>query len=491
MEAEQFDFGISGKKWTDEQRYDLLRCIKRRFCNRIPFSYSSLEIAKMIYPKSKKSRKPKEISTQIDNFLKDYLEPVYKITFNDIHYYVVQEYSKLESLWNFFRTILEKNKLINSSKEYSSSVIQVKLCKNEVAERDELVYIRPTILDADYAEVFTDIFSCSCLDEDSNTNLKNDLKLLCAISNHTPSVVIPIDNCIVRTAVYFLIDFLLAQIIGQIDTQKKREKKMDGPYHEIDEIEDILNELEQKIKYTNSQKNRILNKLQDAVFPDNDQTRELVKKNIEILKSICKSSTATSASIPEYRISTPGVFELYVYSKIHEAYKGLKKTDYLRCLRYKPQLKKNDDGGRMEPDITVEGHMLVVDAKYKFQYRYDKNCEFRDVQQMAKYLLKQDQDRMVDTFKTTLPNKAKINDKKIVITKINNSIVSPIGLWVYPTLQKEGPSIEDIIGTINKNEKHKESIDKVGLALPLNKNFIDNYEELEDPKKYLPKNSKN
>jgi len=85
-------------------------------------------------------------------------------------------------------------------------------------------------------------------------------------------------------------------------------------------------------------------------------------------------------NIPPFSINMPELFERYVEVILREKYKGNLKAGYSIGNGYKTSI------GELRPDFIVKDEKLIIDAKYKYWFEYDKDNRFKDdYQQLALY----------------------------------------------------------------------------------------------------------
>lgn len=406
--------GKPGDTWKPEYEAQLLVAIKSLYGGHFPYTYSPGEVVDELgrYYATDRS----------DNAL-----------YEEIKYLLNKE-------GGVFKTIdISKDKKTVLVQEYSDTKhLEKRLFTGKVSEQDRvkseisisqrgnrILYIFPSVLDADYGIIFSTIFRVSF---SANEIFQNDVKKMYNV-NEKKWIRIPIKGLGVKqfdklsTAVWFLLDLLFSKLTedlanslrskGTKSQQAERDKKRD-------EIMRLLDFFEY-YGYSFSQKKKLVKLINTKSIP-------LESCNLSLLDKIKRGSNNVSLTIPVYAISMSQMFELYVYS-----YLSLINPDI--TIEYKPKYKKK------VPDMYFSDGELdacIIDAKYKFQYGRDgKYCEIDDANRMFNYLVYLEQEQ----------------------TGCNAR-----GLFCYPTLKNEKRVFfSDLL--------KKKRIAKISITLPVNRAF--------------------
>lgn len=240
------------------------------------------------------------------------------------------------------------------------------------------LYTYPSDINADYAEIFWQVF---CIRKKWQGK---KAVFSWGLNKKTPQkrlMEIPIDKYFIRSAGFYLLDFLLAQTTCFIEEQKPDQSKL--PLNEnqiklrniVDEISDRLDKFKSESGYSNSKtsdiKNALNNKLKVCSYIRRDRQKDSDKEYIKEIDTAFKELYALLDvknglfTIPEYRIVMPSIFEIYVYSLLYG------KDRALLYQKTEPDIR---------PDIIDNNRKIVYDPKYRFNFQLED-----EIEQMRKY----------------------------------------------------------------------------------------------------------
>lgn len=385
------DFGVNGKPWRGKPDQALLKCSLTTYRDEILGAETSIEKSKeriiknncKIGDNSNSSRKWHRIVDRTQKLLDSNPQFGRVIPYMYTHkLFAVQEFvhnnvfQKLDFPANKYKKELQgllKQIESKCKEDHIKSVIS--LLPNE----EYWLYTYPSDINADYAEIFWQVFRIRTKWQAEKDvffwgldNKKNPQERLKGI---------PIDKYFIRSAGFYLLDFLLAQTACFIEEQNPDQCELpltDDQFklcNIVDEISDRLDKFKSESGYSNSKiseiKNAFSNKLKVNSYIRKDRTNDKDKEYIKVVDTAFKELHAlldvkNGFTIPEYRIIMPSIFEIYVYSILL----GQNAT-----LKYQTRIetKKSDtkESGTIRPDIVDMDKMIAYDAKYRFNFQLE------------------------------------------------------------------------------------------------------------------------
>lgn len=406
--------GKPGDTWMPEYEAQLLDAIKSLYGGHFPYTYSPGEVVDEIGRHFTTDRSDNALYEEI-KYLLNKEGGVFNAldVSKDKKTVLVQEYSDTKHL--------DKRLLAGKVSEQNR-------VKSETSIRQKgncVLYVFPSVLDADYGLIFSNIFKVGFF---ANEEFQNDLKKMYYI-NEKKWIRIPIKRLDIKrfdkllTAVWFLLDLLFSKLTEDLaNGPRSRETKSQQAEREKKRYEIIsLLDFFECYGYSFSRKSMLVKLVNTKSIP-------LESCNLSLLGKIKRVSNSLALKIPEYAISMSQMFELYVYSHLSLVNPDIK-------IVYKPIFEKK------VPDMffsDAELKACIIDAKYKFQYGRDgKYCEIDDANRMFNYLVYLEQEQMGCNAR---------------------------GLFCYPTLKEEKRVFfSDLL--------QKKRVAKVSITLPVNKAF--------------------
>lgn len=405
----KLEIGGPGEPWKKEYEALLLNVIRSLYGGHLPYTYSPAEVVDEMSLYYCTDRSDNAIYEEIKSLLNKEGGVFKNIEVSkENKFFLVQEYSDAKYL---------------DKRLFADKISHERRVKSEtsISKRGKyIIYVFPSVPDADYGEIFASILKINHI---AGPEFQKDVKKLFKI-NSKKWISIPITVFSKKTfsklriAIWVLLDLLLSKLTDDLAQSKRTrgtKNQQEMRVRKKDEINQILSFF-RSYGYVFSYSRR-LNKLLN--------TKSISIENVDtsILYTMMTNTRASKEfRIPEYSISMPLLFELYVYSRL-----ALKNPNI--TIRYKP------DYGKKIPDIVFSDKDLdecIIDVKYKFQYgRDDRYCEIDDVNRMFNYL----------SYKPEYQAK---------------------GLFCYPTLRQEKTVPISVL-------VKKRRLAKVSIALPVNR----------------------
>ena len=307
-------------------------------------------------------------------------------------------------------------------------------------KNNKCLFTYPTVLDADYGQIFSDVFCADIADREYLQESKlasGDEKEKGFFQIRRKRAMIPIEDSssgiILPMAVQLLVDLLFSKLLGDLShLEKKPHTKGDNKRFESKkEIKGLLKFFQEKgFPYSQADKIRAMLDMNNLPFD---------KLDYSYLSEIVQKSTEDHLSIPYYSVTMFRVFELYAYSY-------LKKKNPDSNIEYQARFVFNDDPTNNEqtnskrrdiifPDIFMEDAERVYDAKYRFQYRSENYCELEDVDRMINYIL---------------------------YMKNQKKLKNPKGIFIYPDIRK--------CNEVKELNRKLRNVDKMGISFPIDVN---------------------
>lgn len=454
-EKEIIALGRGREDWGQyEER--LLQSIKSLFMNHLPYSYPRTRIMELF--KEKYEVVGGRSLTAIEDRWDRIIKPIWpvdkhekKLSINDTTFYIIREWYSPD-FNNVDITIggFESKYVFCSGPQIKTrSVIAIDKTKN-----NGVLYVYPTVLDADYAQIFMDAFCVK--DKNNPQKVKEDREPGRLYSILTKQQIkIPLHNKsdkphILDTAVFFLLDFLFAQMACQIVELNEQSSRNDNKRFK-QSIANLLDKLKD-IGYINSQHSRLTQIINDAI----KMNKQLSKIDYSTLSAIIESYNQDTGdiSIPAYWISMPRVFELYVFSQAKKDLKDqkLRYKETLGGIKLEPDISLKENHALKEDDALFVGKDVIIDAKYKYQYVVNiDDIPHKDMDRMTQYLL----------FKEDMKNQ---NSKEKEAKKKHKEETKdwPIGILVFPSIREDSGGFENVL-----RSKEEECVVVRKLYLPL------------------------
>jgi len=391
------DFGIVGDPWTVDQDQALLKCSLTTYRDEILGKEKTITDSKKVITeknceigeKSDSERRKGGIETRTSALLDSnpqfgrvipYMNK--KDPLNNHNLFAVKEFIQIDEVQHleFPANKYEKDlqDLLTQIKskykeDHIKSVISI------LPSGENWLYTYPSDINADYAEIFWQVFCIrkkwqgkkAVFSWGLDDNKKNPQERLQAI---------PIDKYFIRSAGFYLLDFLLAQTACFIEEQEPDQSVL--PLNEgqnklckiVDEISGRLDKFKSESGYSNSKtsdiKNAFNNKLKVCSYIRRDRQKDSDKEYIKEIDTAFKELHALLDvkngvfTIPEYRIVMPSIFEIYVYSLLY---------GQDEALQYQPRIETKS--GTRIPDIVDMNRKIAFDLKYRFNFQLEDGSE--------------------------------------------------------------------------------------------------------------------
>ena len=366
----KLEIGKPGDAWKKEYEVLLLNAIRSLYGGHLPYTYSVGEVVDEMNLHYQTDRSDNAMYEEIKSILNKEGGVFRNIEMSkDKQYVLAQEYSdaKLLDKRFFADKITEEGRLV---------------CETSVSKKGKrILYIFPSVLDADYGEIFTSVFR---VNRTAKKEFKKDVEKFYKI-NEEKWISIPAHHLSgkqydkLHTAVWFLLDLLLSVLTADLNNSKRNKGNKRQQEERKDKREIITKILAyfESYGYVFSHKQKLVKLLNTRSIP-------LEGVDVSILSKMMNESSNSTFKIPEYSIFMSKLFELYAYSHFSLVNPQI-------VVEYKPHYDKK------KPDMFFSDDELnacVIDAKYKFQYgRNDKYCEIDDANRMYNYLLYLEQDK--------------------------------------------------------------------------------------------------
>lgn len=433
MNKQHLEIGESGKAWKPEHDEALKEAIKKIYGGHLPYSMTVSNVVKDILSLYNCERSEAALELHLRPYLNkigNVFNQPKPITKEGIVYKTIREYSPVpvKKDYDF------PPELINNEGKTLSRISLRKINENE----KNILYIFPVVLDADYGEIFTTIFSEVSDNKKFNDDRYNHLYDIKFKEDYRIMVPLPRKGnfSLLATAPRYLLDLLFARLYGELARRSSTSSEKAEQINACKEIVEALDSFE-KVGLKFSKKDELLRLIKDLDTPIGEGASLLIPQ----IKQIKDSMKDGYIKIPAYSIRTPKAFELYAFCKKHKEYSEWS-VEFQKDFEKDSSPKNNT----MKPDIVVynKDQAIVFDAKYKFQYTEDSYCGVSDADQMTNYILYLRENR--------LGKKDDGAEKK--------GYDNPHGYFVSPTIN---PGLPGKDGT---------NIGKQYLFLPANKDFI-------------------
>lgn len=436
-EKKELDLGNPGTAWKSEHNETLEISLKELYGGHLPYSYSEKDIKITFFQHYNSKRSQRSVWGQLISILSNKRVTLHQKKsppyYKGIKIYSIREWYEIDGYSDDKVDILKKKYIVKSNKKTYSIIglSQIEDC---------LYYIYPTVLDADYAEIFYDALTCPSEDPESQKRLDKDRDSKTLFEPHSNNIIeVPFKSkdSILYTSVYFLLDFLLSNLarkIKQLDNTQGKYK--DNKVFQGD-IENFIQSFE-SFGYKYSQKEKLYADISDAIKLNKQLKTIKDDSTFSSLKQIADNSDMEYAKIPEYKISMSKVFELYVFSIIKDdmSKETIKYQDNIIHSKEKDE----KDEKEVKPDLTVVGDSIAIDAKYKFQFITGDTIPLEDTNRMIEYLFQ-------------------LNKKK-------ESAIKPRGYFVFPCVKCDVD-----FKPLDKDLHLDEYLTMVYVQLPINDNF--------------------
>ena len=271
-----------------------------------------------------------------------------------------------------------------------------------IIEGETAYYVRPKFEDADYAQMFVDVFSLDRNDSFSEYRiLVNERSKTYQFDPKRQRI--PLSKKKDNLSVQIFTTLLLVHLIEMtwIMAHDSRFKTPTKPWNDMRErvrraresslitkqAEQIISSfLEQKEKETSE--DALTSKANVHDVYGNNQTESL-DSLVRILDGILLSAENVDSPdlrIPPFRIDMPRLFELYIYWLLSKMDNGRVKP----LIRYQTEfyLSASDDLSdslKKRTDFLIEGKGLLIDAKYKEDYNKESYYSDNDLRQLIYY----------------------------------------------------------------------------------------------------------
>lgn len=389
MEAIMYqpDFGYSNDPWTKEQDMDLLKSVLTIYRDSILGGGGKGDVCpesirdQILAMNPVGSRSEGAIMRRIGRLLD------YNPQFGDIiayyskcHLFAVKEFCKLEEVKDLhFPKKNYKNELSNLLEKLKSEYKddRIKSTISLISNGDDWLYSYPTDINADYADIFWQVFS-----RRNKWNGKTPSFFSWSIdkNNNFTSLKwkedIPIKEHFIRSSCFYLLDFLLAKTANALKEQDsgKGQGKPRQRYNQ--HIESLIKEIPgqlKKFQKISGYHNTHLSDIEDA-YKGKERIDSLIrngKDNEDVIQCIMVLheilACEESLKIPQFIIKLPAIFEIYIYSILDDS----------------PNICYQNERNGGKADIVDFERNIVVEVKYKFQY-LNGELDSEDQEQLKK-----------------------------------------------------------------------------------------------------------
>lgn len=339
------DLGNPGKEWEKEHIERLTQVLKDTWDKYYPLKTSAKQLTNVIFGE--------DGYYKTNRNLRGLMDRVSKILQEDPYFVAVKSYSS-------GKYIIAREWTTDSELEGDAHSIISKsgICLMKTSDSNTTIYMHPTDSTADYGRLFWEALSSyhkeypdkSCFPKGGQLTGK---WISLPLETHKEF----------KPAVYYFLHYTLAELQLNIQSNGSCNKmKYDC------RVKTVLRKLKKQIGFSFPIKRDLLQLLQNSVKND------IIEKKIKDLEDIANNTEKKNYEIPPYSIWMKDVFEYYCLSKLRPLYPNLAfQTTF-----------PND---KRRPDFVVEKLHLIIDAKYKFQYRNDDTLEIKDINRLCSYLV--------------------------------------------------------------------------------------------------------